>query len=133
MKTAILDLLEWILLWAPKIEVYSMAPIATDTGTGVMFSTMEAEQRNNEAFVVEAVKNDFFEKVVKPTLDKEFNWATYWYFYELELLYCSIDSVGYCFQELIKRSRQLDITHNFYVSDEKGIAVFGEHWRSQHD
>ena len=133
MKTAILDLLEWIILWAPKIEFYTMAPIEVITGGVVTFSTVEPEKINHEAFVIEGLKKDFFEKVVRPAIENEFRWVTYWYFEELELLYFSIISVGYCFRELTERSRQLDITHNFYVSDEKGIAVFGEHWRSQHD
>jgi hypothetical protein len=99
------DLLEWILQWAPQVEFYAFAPDVCYN----MFRPNAARTNTSEAIVVGGLSAEFFSRAVKPTLTVEFSWCEFKFFDDLEILYIPLNTPGECYVEILSLARQLGI------------------------
>jgi hypothetical protein len=119
METKFLDLLNWILLWAPDVSFFPIAPHITPSTQGLEFTYAAAGAKTGEVFVVENLKKEFFEDVVSPGLVRDFPAAEHWYLAAFEILVIKIDSVGRGYRPLLYFCQDLGIARDSLISHQK--------------
>jgi hypothetical protein len=111
-----IDLLEWVLDWAPQVEFFAMAPVLhVHENYRVTFSSpqfrtyTEVSDPPPEAIVAGGISQDFFEKFVLPTLNVEYAWCSFQYLHDAEVLFLIVATVGYCYQEILNLAGRLNL------------------------